>query len=262
MALGAGNIGTQECGQQIRYAIERHLGVPQEETGGSVLIEFPVGRHHVAHHHIPRDVHGDLFLEPILVEVGLGTFAIVILHPQHVGQPVVHVHGVAGGVQQRVDELHPLVRGTVAEVCLRLRCGGNAPDGVEIKPPEQLCLGGRGTGRHAILRERSVDGFVQLRRGPCDHILGHRLAGLGPLAGHCELLVGRVQPRHREAPFPAVLPFHRKDSVFKGPECRIELHPVRGRPGIRLLCGSGRGIRCDGLFPATLAAFLGSLRRR
>ena len=66
VALGAGHVAAQEGRQQVGHAIQRHLRIIQQETGGAVITQAAIGGQHLPHHHIPRGIGGDASLEPIL----------------------------------------------------------------------------------------------------------------------------------------------------------------------------------------------------
>ncbi len=143
VALGAGHVAAQEGRQQVGHAIQRHLRIIQQETGGAVITQAAVGGQHLPHHHIPRGIGGDARLEPILEAEGRDALVERVLHAQQVGHPVEHLERVAGGVDELVDQLGALVGGTIIQEGGRLGGGRDATDGVDVDASEELLVGGR-----------------------------------------------------------------------------------------------------------------------
>ena len=81
VALGAGHVGAEKGREQIGHAIERHLGVVEQEAGGAVVAELAIGGEHGADEGVPRAVGVELVLEPVLEGEGRDVLAEGVLDP-------------------------------------------------------------------------------------------------------------------------------------------------------------------------------------
>ena len=103
VALSAGNIGSQECGERVGQAVERHTGISQEVCGSTILSKTTFCSEHVIDNFIPWAILPKLGLEPCVEGVGLSNSIVVIFHTKHVSQPVEHVRLVPRGFEQLIN---------------------------------------------------------------------------------------------------------------------------------------------------------------
>ena len=178
MALRARHVGAEERREQVGDAIQRHLGVEQQEARGAVVAQAAIGGEHLHDQLVPGRVGGEAGLQPVLE--GEGGHALVegILHAEQVGHPVEHLHRVPGRVHELIDELGALVGRTVGEERLGLRGGRDAADGVDVETLEELLVGRQRVRLLAMLGEHGADHAVDLGRGDGDGVLAEG-AGLG-----------------------------------------------------------------------------------
>ena len=141
VALGAGHIGAQEGGHEVRDAVQGHLGVEEHETGGAVVAEATVRGDHLGDQLIPRSAGGEACLEPILEAERRDALGEGILDAQKVRHPVEHLHGVTRRVEQFIDQLGSLVRRIAGQERGRFRGGRHATGGVEVDATQELLIG-------------------------------------------------------------------------------------------------------------------------
>ena len=141
VALGAGHIGAQEGGHEVRDAVQGHLGIEEHETGGTVVAEATVRGDHLGDQLIPRSAGGEACLEPILEAERRDALGEGILDAQKVRHPVEHLHGVTRRVEQFIDQLGSLIRRIAGQELGRFRGGRHATGGVEVDATQELLIG-------------------------------------------------------------------------------------------------------------------------
>ena len=141
VALGAGHIGAQEGGHEVRDAVQGHLGIEEHETGGAVVAEATVRGDHLGDQLIPRSAGGEACLEPILEAERRDALGEGILDAQKVRHPVEHLHGVTRRVEQFIDQLGSLIRRGAGQERGRFRGSRHATGGVEVDATQELLIG-------------------------------------------------------------------------------------------------------------------------
>ena len=240
VALRAGHIGPEECRQEIRDAVQRHLGIPQQEARRAVVAQFAIGRQHVPHQRVPRPVHGDLSLQPVLVEPCPRPLPRIVLHPQHVREPVEHVHRRTRRVQQGIDQERPLVRTRVCQKGGRFRRGRNATRDVEVHAAHKDLVGHWRVRLPACRLERPLDGGIESRGRLLHHLASQGLARLQGAAGFRVATVVGTQHAHGKPHHRPVPPFHGDNARLQRLESGLDTVASAGLPCVPL-AGHWRG---------------------
>ena len=198
MTLRTRHIRPQKGRQQIRNPVQRHLRIPQQKTRRPVLAQPPVRRQHLPHQFIPRPVHRNLRLQPVLVKPRLRTLRRIILHPQHVRHPVEQIHRRSRRMQQRVNQPRPLVHPTIRQKRLHLRPHRYPARDVHIKPPHQHLIPHRSPRLAPRRLQRPLNRRIQSRRRRRHHLCTQRLPPLPRPANLRHPAILRSQRPHRQ----------------------------------------------------------------
>ena len=133
VALSAGDVGAKKDGKGIGEIVQSHTGVTQEVAGGAVAPELACGGEHGGDRFIVGPIFADLLLDPSNVGLRFHEAAIVrVANPEHSGEIVVEVAGVAVRIQQGANQLRAFLGGGVVEKRHRFRPTGDAPGDVQI----------------------------------------------------------------------------------------------------------------------------------
>ena len=164
VALRARHIRPEESRQHIRDTIQRHLRVAQKKPRRPVLTQLPIRRQHILHERIPRAIRRELILQPVLEKKRLRPLPDLVLHPEKIRQPIIHIHRIARRIQQHINQLPPLVRRRVFQIIRRLLPRRHPPHRIEIHPPHELLLRHRRIKSQPLPHQRRPDQPINLQR--------------------------------------------------------------------------------------------------
>ena len=141
VALGATHVGTEESGQGVRQAVQRHARITQQISGRTVCRRAAIGGEHGENRLVPRTVCPNTILQPPLIETILGALDSR-LETEHIGMPIKLMRHVTLAHEQLINEIGAFFLIGILHKALGFGRTRNSSDCIKVDPAHENAIAG------------------------------------------------------------------------------------------------------------------------